>query len=460
MNKKHLLIIATILGGFVHGLSRLAFGQEAAAPDTTLQQRLEELDQNQRVLERKWELAQEESAAKEKAAPVLVAGKEGFGLKSADGRFLLKLRGYMQADGRFFQADDEKQFADTFLMRRIRPIFEGVLDKNFDFSIVLDFGGGTALVQDANIDFHYWPQARLQFGKMKVPIGLERMQSSSNLLFIERSLPSNLMPNRDVGVQLHGELDKGIITYAVGIFNGVADGGSADSDIGDEKDVVGRIFVIPFKNSSNATWRGWGIGIAGSFGSLKGSSASSGLASYKTPGQQTVFNFRSDGTTAGTAIADGKRTRLSPQGYYYNGPFGVFGEYVVSRQDAANSSNALHLSHNAWQIAASYVITGQNLSVKGVALPKPFEPKEHNWGALELAVRCSRLNMDEDAFPLFADAAKSVQAIKAWAAGINWYLDKNIKFSLNYEESTFIDGAGLGDRAPEKVILIRLQLSY
>jgi phosphate-selective porin OprO and OprP len=460
MNRKELLIIATILSGLIAGLSRLVFAQQEATPDTTLKQRFEELEQKQRVLERKWELAQEESAAKEKATPVLVAGKEGFGIKSADGRFQMKLRGYVQADGRFFLNDETEKLADTFLMRSIRPIFEGTVDKNFDYYLMLDFGGGAATVPDAYIDFHYWSQARLRVGKMRAPFGLERLQSSANLLFIERSLPTNLSPNRDVGVQLHGELAKGVVTYAVGIFNGVADGGSADNDTGDEKDVVGRIFLIPFKNSSNETWQDLGLGIAGSSGSQKGSSALPGLASYKTPGQQTAFSYRSDGTAAGTTIADGKRIRLSPQGYYYNGSFGVFGEYVISQQEVAKESSALKLSHNAWQVAASYVLTGQKLAFKGVALSKPFEPKEHNWGAVELAVRYSRLNFDEDAFPLFADAAKSVQAISAWGAGINWYLNKNIKFSLNYEESTFVGGASTGDRAQEKAVVSRFQLSY
>lgn len=460
MNKKQLLIIATILGGLVPGFSRFAFAQEEATPETSLQQRYEELDQKQRILERKWELAQEEAAAKEKTAAVLVAGKEGFGLKSADGRFLLKLRGYVQSDGRFFLADDAGKLSDTFVMRRIRPIFEGTLDKNFDYYLMLDFGGGTATVQDAYIDFHYWSQARLRVGKMKGPFGLERLQSGGNLLFIERSLPTNLGPNRDLGVQLHGELAKGLVTYAVGIFNGVADGGSADTDTGDEKDVVGRIFLLPFKNSSNEAWQGLGLGIAGSSGDHKGSSAASGLASYKTPGQQTAFSYRSDGTTAGTTIADGKRTRFSPQGYYYNGSFGVFGEYVISEQEVIKETNILKLCHDAWQVAASYVITGQKLTFKGVALSKPFEPKEHNWGAVELAVRYSKLNFDENTFPLFADAAKSIQAISAWGAGVNWYLNKNIKFSLNYEESIFVDGSATGDRAQEKAVLSRLQISY
>jgi phosphate-selective porin OprO/OprP len=273
-------------------------------------------------------------------------------------------------------------------------------------------------------------------------------------------LPANLTPNRDVGVQLHGELAKGAVTYAVGFFNGVADGASADNDNGDEKDFAGRLFFLPFKNTLATALQGLGVGVAGSSGTQQGSAISPGLPSYKTPAQQTYFSYRSDGTAAGTTIASGKRTRLSPQGYYYSGPLGLFGEYVISNQQVVRGANTKKLKNEAWQVAASYVLTGQKLSYRGVTLAKPFEPKENNWGAFELAVRYSKLNVDQGAFPIFADLTRSSQAATAWSVGINWYLNKNAKFTLDYEQTGFTGGASAGDRKQEKIIFSRLQLSY
>lgn len=63
----------------------------------SLNQRVEEIDQRQRILERNWELQQE----KAKDSAQVIAGKEGFQLKTGDGKFVLKLRGIVQADGRF-----------------------------------------------------------------------------------------------------------------------------------------------------------------------------------------------------------------------------------------------------------------------------------------------------------------------------------------------------------------------
>jgi phosphate-selective porin OprO/OprP len=460
MKNFQFVFIAATMGSILWGSSRFAFAQSTVLPDTTLRQRLEEIDQKQRILERKWELAQEEAAAKAKEAPVLIAGKDGFALRSADGKFQLKLRGYTQTDGRFFLGDEEKRLTNTFLLRRIRPIFEGTLDKNFDFYLMLDFGGGTATLQDAYVDFRYWPQARLRIGKLKAPFGIERLQSGANLLFIERALPANLTPNRDIGVQLHGELAKGAVTYAVGFFNGVADGASADNDNGDEKDFAGRLFLRPFKNTAATALQGLGVGLAGSSGTQQGSATSPGLPTYRTPAQQTYFSYRSDGTAAGITIASGKRTRLSPQGYYYSGPLGLFGEYVISHQQVTRGSTLSKLKNDAWQVAASYVFTGQKVSYRGVTLPKPFEPEDSNWGAFELAARYNKLNVDKEAFPIFADLARSAQTATAWAVGINWYLNKNARFTVDYEQTKFAGGASAGDRKQEKIIFSRLQLSY
>ena len=46
-----------------------------------------------------------------------------------------------------------------------------------------------------------------------------------------------------------------------------------------------------------------------------------------------------------------------------------------------------------------------------------------------------QLDVDEDAFPTFADPAKSAQTAKAWGAGLNWYWNRNVKWMLDYERT-------------------------
>src|SRR6185503_15793028 len=143
------------------------------------------------------------------------AGAGGSSLRSADTNFVLKLRGYVQADSRWF-LNDKIDANDTFLLRRVRPIFEGTVFDKYDFRVMLDFGSGAnssaannGFVQDAYLNARFLPGFQLQFGKFKEPVGLERLQSGANLLFVERAYPTQLLPNRDAGVQVHGELFAG-----------------------------------------------------------------------------------------------------------------------------------------------------------------------------------------------------------------------------------------------------------
>lgn len=415
-----------------------------------------ELEQKVKILERQSELDKETAATKAKTAPIVTANtKEGFSIKSPDNDYILKLRGYVQADGRFVNGKKGTTTDDTFLLRRVRPIFEGTVFKDIDFRIMPDFGGGKTELQDAWLDFKYFPAAKLQIGKFKTPFGIERLQSGTDTLFIERGLPNNLVPNRDLGAALHGEnLLGNKLSYAFGIFNGVADGGSLDSDIDNNKELAGRIFLTPWKGGNNSLLEGLGFGVATTAGDAKGTSSTSYLPSYKTPGQATFFSYRS-----GT-FADGRHTRYSPQAYYNYGSFGLLGEYVVSSQDVKRNTSKTSLDNKAWQIAASYVLTGEAASYKGVTPKNNFNPGKGKWGALEVVGRIGQLDVDSKAFPTFADPAASAKSAKAWGFGFNWYWNKNVKWMLDYELTKFSGGDSGGDRQDERAVMVRSQISF
>ncbi len=376
-----------------------------------LEGRLDELDQQIRIVARQAEIDRETTAEKAKTTPVVGAGKEGFQLKSADGNFLLKLRGYAQADARYFADGGGPLAPDTFLLRRVRPIVEGTLFKNFDFRIMPDFGGGTATLQDAYVDLKFHPALKVRAGKFKGPIGLERLVSGSELPFVERALPSALVPNRDVGIVLFGDVLKNTVNYTVGVQNGAVDGGSVDVDDRDGKDVVARVFVLPFRNGSRDGLKQLGLGLAGSSGSQRGTLLSPNLPVYRTSGQATFARYRLDATgLAGTTIADGAHWRVSPQGYFYSGPFGLLGEYVFSSQRVLQGATSGELGADAWQVLGSWVLTGEDSSYRGVSPRAVFDPSTHTWGALELTARVNALSLDRDAFPVFANPTTAARS--------------------------------------------------
>ena len=386
--------------------------------------------------------------------PQLTAGRDGFSWKSSDGAFVLKLRGYVQFDGRFF---DGAAGSETFLMRRVRPILEGTVFKIFDFRLMPDFGLGTTVLQDGFVEARFAPALRLRAGKFKPPVGLERLQSAADLLFVERAMPTNLVPNRDVGVQLAGDVANARLQYALGIFNGVPDGGSGDSDNNDAKDVAARVFVQPFAGGGGAADLGFGVAV--SFGDQAGTLAAPNLPSFRTAGQLVFFSYRSDGTAAGTSVADGSRTRVSPQAFFYRGHLGILAEYVQSRQEVRRGSTRAELTNSAWQTSISWVLGGM-ASYRGVAFAKPFAGPGSGPGAFELAARYSRLEVDKDAFPTFASPASAAREARGLGLGVNWWANRNARLMVSFEKTTFDGGARAGDRPDEKVLLTRFQVGF
>jgi phosphate-selective porin OprO/OprP len=396
--------------------------------------------------------ARSEEPKKPAEPPKLTAGAEGFVLQSASGDYRLQLRGYVQFDGRFFPSDEGRLAVDNFLLRRVRPIFAGTVGRHFEFQIMPDFGMGTSVLQDAWLDVNYSPKARVRVGKFKSPVGLERLQSATALAFVERAYPTALVPNRDVGVMLHGDLAGGVVAYAAGVFNGAPDGGSVDLDLADGKDVAGRLFLSPFKRGTSPL-KNLGFGIAGTTGEQSGA-----LPAYRSGGQVGLL------TILAGITADGTRNRFSPQLSFYSGRFGLMAEYAWSESwvKKASTGTRARFSGEAWQTTATLTLTGEPASNSGVRPREAFEPGQGKWGALELAARVNGIDIGTEAFSEgIVDPAKSARKAFAWALGLNWYLSRNVKQVVNFERTTFTGGAEGGeDRPAENAFFIRTQVSF
>ena len=127
--------------------------------------------------------AQQDTAAK----PQVVAGKEGFVIKSADGAFQLKFRAYVQADGRFFPGGATGLGFSTFAVRRARLITDATLWRYFALRLAPDFGIGRFALFDGYLDFRPVPQFGLRAGKTKLP--RVTGQAAQALVLAERAQP-------------------------------------------------------------------------------------------------------------------------------------------------------------------------------------------------------------------------------------------------------------------------------
>lgn len=210
--------------------ANLSVASPAFANSADLEKRLAELEEQVAVLRRQIELKKEDEDKVKTEAPIITASsKDGFSIKSPDESFKLRIRGLIQADGRFF-TDNQKDNSTTytFSVRRARPIVEGTVGKDFDFYLMPEFGSGSASLVDAYGEFKLSKQGKLRGGKFKAPFGLERLQSDSVANFTEIGLPSNLAPNREVGFQLSGDVLGDTTNYALGGVQRICRSGQHD----------------------------------------------------------------------------------------------------------------------------------------------------------------------------------------------------------------------------------------
>ena len=433
----------------------LAFASAAHAAEPTVQEQIDIL---------KARIAELDAKVRPLQRAETTAGDKGFILASPDAATSLRIRSLIQVDSRWF-GDGNVNNNDALLLRRGRIGLEGKINKTTEYQITGEYAGSSASILDANVTLTYSPEFQVKLGRFKTPVGLEQLQSDAAALFIERSLVSQIAPNRDIGVQLGGELSKGEVSYAIGLFNGIQDGGnnSDQKDANDGKDIAARVTFQPWINEEGSALAGLSFGLGGSYG-LQDTNAAIGTK-YKSDGQQDFF------ATRATAFSTGRVSRYSPQVSYYNGGLSVLGEYIASTSEVGLAAGSkTKIKNTAWQLATGYVLTGEKASYKGVAPANDFDRAAGSWGAFEVVARVAVLDIDDAAFvggaSSFADPAASATKATSFAVGANWYLSKVSRVSVDFTHTKFDITAGSTPAATspiknsENALLARYQLNF
>lgn len=377
-------------------------------------------------------------------------GPSGFTLQSEDGDFLLKIGADLQTDIRSFSGKGSGALLDQILLRRVRPTFSGTVYKYIDYFFRPDFGQGTTVIYDAYLQANYIPHFAIRAGKFKPPVGLERLQSDDDTTFIERGLPTLLVPSRAIGFQLSGDVINNRVGYQLGVFNPVPDNSLADTAPSNARDYTARLFATPFQPSENFL-SNLGIGFAAQGGSVDGVA----LPAYKTVGQNTFFSFNSGVTSAG------HRNTVAPQGFYYLGPFGLLAEDTVTEEGFQTKTTRRDVAFRSWQVEASWILTGERKSYGSPNPKHPFDPRNGGWGAFEIAARTGDFRVDPALFAAgFASLNSSPNFAREWVIGGNWYLNRIFRISTDFGHTNFLGGAVDANRAAERVILARFQLNF
>ena len=151
---------------------------------------------------------------------------KGLRFKTEDGTFGLKVGVRVQPRWDHVYNTETGEYEQQAWVARGRLKFDGfMLNENLRYKIEFDVVGG--YVRDAMVKWRFAPHSDLWFGQGKLPGNRERVVSSGNLQFVNRSIFNNAFNlDRDVGIQFHHFFEVGskmIIRdmYAVSTGNGI-----------------------------------------------------------------------------------------------------------------------------------------------------------------------------------------------------------------------------------------------
>lgn len=526
---------------------------------------------------------------KEAAKPLLQGldpSKDGFGFRSGDGNFQIKLTGRLHSDYRWIDSGnhnlqaagindrDTASTADGFEMRRARIGFSGFIYKDIDYLLQLNMTGNAPIVDESYVKFNYFKPAALTVGRFKQPFSLEQLTSSNNLDFAERSYnDQNGVPAKKLGAMLSGEPVKGI-WYAASVFQeGFNELTEAD---GSGKRYAGRLAtnLAQLFNVKDAVMHFGIAGVGGDY-QLRPSQSSQSTSNFETVTRTSVVDFRTmnrgfqhfyraqlagqdlfactsvtncgprNGTLGETAVNVDSRL-LGLEGAVAYKSLKLQGEYVRNEIDASNpvvsgvtagattnDGNAASADRaqtlkgdvNTWYAQAVWNITGENWSdaykggVFGGVKPKSNYSTGGGWGAFQLGVRYSKVDASgiditgsgsriqsgrsgttadgspasnaENTTEVSSTSGSSTVSVKtadklgggsavtrggkmnsevdSWSLGLNWLLNPNTKFMVEYTRTMFggptcaLDTdvrAGTSCKDHEDLVSVRAQYNF
>lgn len=132
-------------------------------------------------------------------------------------------------------------FVNAFSIRRAYVGVGGAVGDFFAYKVLLTMTGGSVSLYDAYLDIKPVRFLSIRAGQFQQPIGMEKLTSSSSILFPERTFASDFTIDRDIGLTLNGEL--GFLKLQAGVFNGA---GRNRLDDNQAKDIVARLILEPW----------------------------------------------------------------------------------------------------------------------------------------------------------------------------------------------------------------------
>lgn len=390
------------------------------------------------LLQRKGILSAEEAQAikaeqASKATATVDLGSSGLKIQSSDKQYSAQIGGRLHAD---FATHDHETLAggedaiDGTQIRRARLYVKGKLNGNWKYVLESDFAGNKVSLKDAALSYKMQSApVTLTVGNQKHAVSMEVEESSNDIMFTERSLVSALTTpyfDRAIG-----------ITAASGGSNwhakaGLFGDGVSNKDADEGHGFGARASFAPVLNDSTV------VHLGGSYGMRK--TSDDGLANTKSPSFSYKTTNFSDLKPVSASVPDMDRVEVGVLEFAaLHGPWSLQSEVAANKVDRETGDD---LEFSAHYVQVGYSIFGGQRSYKAsegefkyFSVDAPFDAKQGNWGALEVAARFDQIDLESE--DITGGKAKRM------TLALNWYLSRNMRVLFDYSRSYDLDGGAV-----------------
>jgi phosphate-selective porin OprO/OprP len=336
-----------------------------------------------------------------------------------------------QADGAVFFGAPE--YADPIgngtSIRRARFAVKGQIDESWYGEFDMDLANGLVELKDALIRYTGIPNLDLQVGNFKENFSIQRNTTSRYLQFMERPMVcSALAPSRHLGI--NAKYAKDWLWLSAGAFTQEVAGSEEWTNVADNNKDFGRnagyslttkVVFRPLYKMDNASLH---IGAAYSYRTTKVSQATGEWGTYRASARNSTSINRKKYLDTNN-LKDYDHNNLWTvelaghwDGFRYEAAY--IGDNVCFKDDAS-------INLSGWYVQAGYLLFGgrQRYDANGGKYTK-IKPAR-KWGDIELCLRYEFLDLNAPERNVFGGSAE------AYAVGLNWWVNNNVKIQLNYQ---------------------------
>ena len=343
---------------------------------------------------------------------------------SADGNFRWWIDSRIQVDAAMY-FENKNAMSNGAHFRRLTFALKSMLHRDWEAELDMDFAEQVDTkpqteLRDMWIKYTV-PNQTLSFmvGHFKEPFGMERLNSSRVLMFLERSSLSNALPlGRRIGISTRYWNDLGQVTAALMGHEPSTRIDKGQRDEGYSTNL--RVTAAPI----NTDGHNLHVGLAGSY---KIPDATSELKpnTIEISARTESYVFNPKYLHTGDISDVDHYYRYGAELMYINGPLYAQTEVMGTTINRWYGKPSVNLGGG--YVMAAYVLTGETrYYYVDEGEIGPIEAPKNPWGAVEVAARYTITDLNDGAAGVRGGKANQLML------GVNYYPNTSIKIQLNY----------------------------